>query len=70
MAGGIDQAVASMMMSGTWSGETDYWFDQNDGLLLSSLSSLRTAMLIEMVAPMEMVIPMDMQMKATIRRER
>ena len=70
MAGGVDQAEANMMMSGTWSGETDYWFDQKDGLLILSTSSMRTSMLIEMFAPMEMIIPMDMQMKATIRRVR
>jgi hypothetical protein len=70
MSGSMDQAQGSMMMSGTWSGETDYWFDRDDGLLLSSLASLRTSMLIEMIAPMDMVIPMDMQMKATIRREK
>lgn len=70
MAGGVDQAGTNMMMSGTWSGETDYWFDQDDGLLLTSTSSMRTIMLIEMFAPMDMVIPMDMQMKATIRRVR
>ncbi len=70
MAAGVDQAEADMMMSGTWSGETDYWFDQKDGLLILSTLSMRTSMLIEMFAPMEMIIPMDLQMKATIKRVR
>jgi len=70
MSGSTEQAGADMYMSGTWSGETDYWFDQNDGLLLSSTASMRTSMLIEMFVPMEMVIPMDIQMESTIRRVR
>ncbi|MFC1500291.1 hypothetical protein ACFL6T_04660 [Candidatus Zixiibacteriota bacterium] len=70
MSGTTEAAGADMNMSGTWSGETDYWFDQDDGLLLSAFVSMRTSMLIEMFAPMEMVIPMDMEMKSTIRRVR
>jgi len=68
MGADTDVEEADMFISGTASGETDFYFDTNDGLLNLSRATMQMSMLMEMISPMEMTIPMAMNMIYTGKR--
>lgn len=68
MGMGADIENASMVVSGSSSGETDLYFSTEDGILDKAVGNMSISMLIEMVMPMEMSMPMDMRFASVIKR--
>lgn len=68
MGVGADVEEASIIISGSSSGETDLYFGTEDGILVKAVGDMQMSMLMEMIVPMEMTIPMDMAFTSVIKR--
>jgi len=74
MAGNTTTAAmgmdVEMMMTSTWTGESEYRFDPRDGLLDEGSTTVTMEMTLDFVAPMTMSMPMSMTSTTSTRRRR